>query len=139
MKKTQKILMTCFAVSILFCLVLVLLFETEQLSSGMMADNNATEFYVLGVMELTTICLIPFSLRLFKFKKIHERLLSGKAKSLLPWGLLRLVMLALPMMLNTVFYYLFLHVGFGYMAIIGFLCMMFVVPTMARCQSETEI
>lgn len=129
--------MTCFVISILFCFVLVFLFESELLPDGVMAADNAMEFYVLGIMELVTICSIPLSLRLFKFKKIREKLLIGKEKSLLIWGMVRLAMLSLPMMLNAVLYYLFLHVGFGYMGIIGFLCMLLVIPTMSRCQSET--
>jgi hypothetical protein len=48
----------------------------------------------------------------------------------------RLLMLCVPMVLNTVLYYMFMNVAFGYMGIILFLCLFFIVPTRERCMSE---
>jgi hypothetical protein len=69
---------------------------------------------------------------------VRKALAEKKADALLSWGVLRLGLLSVPMILNTLFYYLFMNVAFGYMAIILFLCLFFVVPTMDRCQSEVE-
>ena len=85
-------------------------------------------------MELLTLCIIPVSLRLFKFGAVSRRLVS--AESLLKYGMVRMLMLCLPMLANTLLYYLYMNVAFGYMAIIVFLCLAFVLPTKTRCESE---
>jgi len=89
-------------------------------------------------MEALTICLIPLALRLFKFDRIGKSLAEGKEKSLLRWGTLRMMMICVPLMANTLFYYLFMNVAFGYMAIICLICLIFVNPTMGRCINETK-
>ena len=61
-----------------------------------------------------------------------------KEQALLKWGLIRLILLELPMLCNTLFYYQFMNTTFGYMAIIQLLCLPFVVPTMGRCLAEVE-
>jgi hypothetical protein len=136
MKETQKQLMIAFCTPIIICAVLVVLFESDLLLSGGCTENKSLEFLVLSIMELITICLIPLSLRLFRFGKVRKALAEKKAEALISWGVLRLGLLSVPMILNTLFYYLFMNVAFGYMAIILFLCLFFVVPTMDRCQSE---
>jgi hypothetical protein len=138
MKETQKQLMIAFCTPIIICAVLVVLFESDLLLSGGCTENKSLEFLVLSIMELITICLIPLSLRLFRFGKVRKALAEKKADALLSWGVLRLCLLSVPMILNTLFYYLFMNVAFGYMAIILFLCLFLVVPTMDRCQSEVE-
>lgn len=138
MKKIQKILMTIFCISIALCLLIVIFFETNLLPSGIWAEKSNMEYMLLGIMELLTLAIIPLALRLFKFKKIHAKLVKDKEKALFLWGITRIAMLSLPMLINTLFYYLFMHVAYGYLAIILFLCLFFIVPTMDWCLSETE-
>ena len=45
-------------------------------------------------------------------------------------------MLTVPMVVNTLLYYLFMNVAFGYLAIILALCIFFVFPSMSRCEAE---
>ena len=47
-----------------------------------------------------------------------------------------MLMLCLPMVANTLLYYIYMNVAFGYMAIILLLSLCFVLPTMARCEAE---
>ena len=47
-------------------------------------------------------------------------------------------LLADPMLINTLLYYVFMNVAFGYMAIIGLLSMVFVYPSKSRCEQETR-
>lgn len=135
MKHTQKLLMTIFLTSIAVGLVIVVLFENDLLPCGIMiSDDKSVEFVVATIMELLTICVIPVALKLFRFKRISKLLTSAEALS--KWGTIRLLMLCVPMIVNTVFYYMFMNVAFGYMGIIIFLCLFFVVPTKERCRSE---
>ena len=118
--------------------VLVVLFETDVLPSGLMATEKQTEFRLTTLMELLTLASVYMSLRLFKFDKVHQELVTRKADGLRRWGLIRLAILLLPMPLNTVLYYLFMNTTFGYMAIILAICLPFVYPSEARCEAETE-
>ena len=118
--------------------VLVVLFETDVLPSGVMATEKQTEFLLTTLMELLTLASVYMALRLFKFDKVHQELVTRKAGGLRRWGLIRLAILLLPMPLNTVLYYLFMNTTFGYMAIILAICLPFVYPSEARCEAETE-
>lgn len=118
--------------------VLVVLFETDVLPSGLMATEKQTEFLLTTLMELLTLASVYMALRLFKFDKVHQELVTRKADGLRRWGLIRLAILLLPMPLNTVLYYLFMNTTFGYMAIILAVCLPFVYPSEARCEAETE-
>jgi hypothetical protein len=129
--------MAQFAGILTAALFFVILFETDILESGIMAGaDSQVEFAILTVMELLTIGCIPLALRLLKFKKIEADLQERHEEALLKWGVLRLSMLEVPLILNTICYYLFLNTSFGYMAIILLLCMAFVYPTKEKCNVE---
>lgn len=136
MNRTRKILQLEFWIPIAICLIVIVLFENEILLPGVKGDNRVLDYYAAIIMELITICLIPLALRLFKFKKVKKAMTGKSFDGLLRWGSLRLCMLVVPMMVNAVLYYIFMNVAFGYMGIIGLLCLVFVYPSKTRCQSE---
>jgi hypothetical protein len=137
MKKTQRILMALYVGPVLAALLLVALCETDVLETGRMADNKQAEFVTTTVMELATLAGAYLALRMFKMKVIRHELVGGGAPALLKWGLLRLVLLEVPLVGNTLFYYMYMNPTFGYMAIIMLLCLPFVYPSMSRCMAET--
>ena len=51
---------------------------------------------------------------------------------------LNLQLLLLPLLVNTLLYYMYANVAFGYMAIILVIVLPFVYPSMERCMSEVE-
>lgn len=138
MKLTRQILLIEFWAPIIICLAIIIPYENDWLLAGALEDDKIKEYYVAIAMEIITICLIPISLRLFKFKKIKAQLQSSPEKSLRKWATIRLDMLTIPMMVNCVLYYQFMNVAFGYMGIIDLLCLVFVYPSKSRCQQETE-
>ncbi len=138
MEQVKQSLMLLFWIVIVLVIILVCLYETELLESGIFAADQQSEFLVLTLMELITLGCAFFSLRLFKFKSIHADLIERKAAALRKWGFLRLLMLQIPLLLNTLLYYFYMNPTFGYMAIILLLCLPFVYPSMNRCLSETE-
>ena len=85
-----------------------------------------------------TLGCVFLGLRLFKFKKVHNALVTQKHYALGIWGTIRLMLILAPMVANTYLYYLYMKTTFGYMAIIGSLCTPFVFPTMSRCEAEVE-
>lgn len=138
MEQTRKKLLAIFLSEVVGCLLLVVLGEAELLSPTEMAADKVVEYYAVGAMELLTICCIPLALRLFKFSSVSRQLAESPETALLKWGVVRMGMLSLPMTANTLLYYLFMNVAFGYMAIILLLCLFFVYPSAARCQQETH-
>ena len=137
MEKTQKILMAFFLGLLAAALLMVVLYETDILEAGVLADSKQTEFIATTTMEITTLAGVFLAMRLFKFRAIHQNLVSQKAPALLKWGLLRLVLLEGQMLCNTYLYYMYMAPTFGYMAIIQLLCLPFVWPSMERCMAET--
>lgn len=153
MKRTQQILLAELAASVVLSLLFIVVYESDVLTAGSMTGDANRLFLVTVVMELVTICFISLALYLFKIELVHRSLTVAdeqvshspaqvadlRASRLLRWGTVRLLMLCLPMVLNTLFYYLFgYQVAFGYMAIILFLCLFMVYPSMGRCLSDTE-
>ena len=136
MQTIQQKLLLQFWLPVAACLVIIVLYENEVLLPAAWQDSKMAEYYSAIVMELLTICLIPIALRLFKFGFVRRRFTASPTRALLRYGSVRLVMLTLPMLVNTFLYYQFMNVAFGYMAIILLLCMAFVYPSRRRCEDE---
>lgn len=80
-------------------LVIVTLFETDILPCGIMiSEDKSIEFVTAFTMEFLTICIIPVAMRLFRFRRIGRKLTSAEALKV--WGMTRLLMLCVPMVLN---------------------------------------
>lgn len=137
-KQVQRILLTNFFFMVVVALLLVGLYEMEILAPTDMASDATLMFVILTMMELVTIVVIPVALKLFSLKTIHRKLVNQKGDALLPWGTARLNMLCLPMLVNTFMYYQTMSPAFGYMAIILFLCLFFVYPSIGRCEAEVS-
>ena len=129
--------MTVFVGILLVTAIIVVVYETNILSPGGNVLSKESEFINVAIMEVATLACVFLALRLFKFKQIHQALVTEKAPALLKFGIIRLILLELPMLSNTLFYYMYMNTTFGYLAIILLLCLPFVVPTMNRCIAET--
>jgi hypothetical protein len=138
MKKISKQLTFFYILLAAIALAIVALYEFGVLESGVLADSKQTEFVALTVMELTSLAAAFIGLRLFKFRMIHNELVTNEEPAMLKWGLLRLLILEVPMIVNTYLYYIYMNTTFGYLAIILLLCLPFVMPTESRCLAETS-
>ncbi len=136
MKETRNFLMAVFVGALVLTGLIVLVYETGVLESGIMAEKKEPEFITLTMMEIMTLAAIYLALRLFKMEKIHQDLVGRKEVALRKWGLLRLELLDVPLIANTLFYEWYLNTTFGYMAIILLICQPFVYPSMDRCMAE---
>ena len=137
MKKVSKQLKCIFVLFIAMAMTIVALFELGAMVSGTLAADKQTEFIAMTTMELTSLAAAFLGLRLFKFRKIHAELVTRKEPAMLKWGVLRLLILEVPMVINTYLYYIYMNSTFGYLAIILLLCLPFVFPTLQRCLDET--
>ncbi|MDD7318195.1 MAG: hypothetical protein SOZ80_09110 [Prevotella sp.] len=122
--------------SIGIALLLVLLFETDTLMPGVLADDVSVQFVVVTLTELFTICVIPLAVRLLRFNKIRTKI---KAGGYCKWAMIRLLMLSLLLNANTILYYIYMNVAFGYMAIIMLISMAFIYPSESRMKREMTI
>ena len=137
MEKTASRLKWIFYVALAAALLVVVLFETNVLTEGVWTVDKQKEYFAAVSVELFTLIAVPLALRMFRFSSIRRRLYEGKASALSFWGTLRILILALPMVLSLVFYYLFMNASFAYIAIILLISMLFVYPSLERCVSET--
>ncbi len=110
MNKTTK-LKTSYFTLIAIALGMVVCFETDILAEGaLFGTSHSVEFLVTTFMELLTIATIPLSLRFVRRDK---------------W---RILLIMVPMVVNTLLYYLYMSVPFGYLAIILLIASVFVYP-----------
>lgn len=139
MDNVVKTLKVYFFAPIILALILVVLYESEIILPGSLKIGTQAWFIILTVMELLTIAVIPAALYLFKNKKVKEALKAEPVAAMKKYGVMRLLMLGLPLVANTDLYYMSMNVAFGYMAIILLLVLPFVYPSKARCEEETNI
>ena len=137
MKKVSKQLMVFYIVQIVMALVIIVLFETGELPVGVMAADKQSEFVLTALMEILSLGAAFLGLRLFKFQAIHRDLVSRKEPAIWKWGMTRLLILQVPMVINTLLYYIYMNTTFGYLGIILLLCLPFVFPSLSRCLAET--
>ena len=128
MNKTISFLRTVLIANVGVAVVIAALYELDILPSGMMTGRPQDEFLSTISMELITIVFIPVALRLFKTKDVEKRLEEGDIKAFRKWGLVRILMITVPLVLNTLLYYSFMNTTFGYMALILLICLPFIYP-----------
>jgi hypothetical protein len=101
-------------------------------------EDPQLDFIFLTAMELITLCVIPFALRLFKFKWVKKRIKKQGIKGLADLKASQIVMLSGPMLLNAIIYLMNRQVAHFYLAVILFLCMFFIYPSQERLNNELE-
>lgn len=138
METIQKKLQLIFWIPIVLSAIIIVSGELDIIPNGILANDKQVEFVIMSMMEILTIIAIPVALKLFKSKAIANKLASDTLLHFERWGIVRLCLLNVPMVINLVCYYLFVGAGFGYLAIILFLSLFFVYPSLSRCYNETD-
>ena len=123
---TEKKLRNLLIVTVAVALLAAIVYECDVLPTGVFAGNAQEEFLAVIFMELLTIVMIPLALRLFKAKDVERKVEEGDTSALRKWGALRILMITVPLLLNTMGYYLYMNTTFGYMALILLICLPFV-------------
>lgn len=122
----EKYLRNLFIGTVAVSLLIATVYECDVLPTGVFAGKAQEEFLAVIIMELLTIVMIPLALRLFKAKDVERKVAEGDTLALRIWGALRILMITVPLLLNTIGYYLFMNTTFGYMALILLICLPFV-------------
>ena len=141
MKKKNLYLNILFYSNILIALVLFILFESNIIEGGW-TEQPLKEFVVTYTMELLAIVFVWLSLRLLKFNQIQNWLFSDSEKIESKYFLLastRILAIGLPLILNVLFYYLFINTTFAGLSAIHLLALMFVFPSKDRFKNDTAL
>ena len=138
MNRISKYLTLIYMLLVAVTLVVIVLYETDVLESGILAEDKQSEFILTFVMELVSLGAAFLGLRLFKFKTVHNDLITRQESAMMKWGTIRLLILEVPMLADTLLYYIYMNTTFGYLAIILLLCLPFVFPSLSRCLGEVE-
>ena len=138
MNRISKYLTLIYMLLVAVTLVVIILYETDVLESGILAEDKQSEFILTFVMELVSLGAAFLGLRLFKFKTVHDDLVNRQEPAMMKWGTIRLLILEVPMLADTLLYYIYMNTTFGYLAIILLLCLPFVFPSLGRCLGEVE-
>lgn len=121
---------------------LCILYETGVLTEGVYAGDARMEYILQSVCILLTICLIPFSLRLFALnlvKRIRELPLLEALKSYRCWSEVRLCLLTVPAIMGVSFYYLTLNTTGLFCACMALIASLFCVPSESRLLNELDL
>ena len=121
---------------------LCVLYETEAFTEGLYAGDARMEYILQSVCILLTICLIPFSLRLFTLnlvKRIKEQPLMEALKSYRRWSEVRICLLAVPAIMGVSFYYLTLNNTGLFCAAMALIASLFCVPSENRLLNELDL
>lgn len=138
MKSISKRLAVIYMSLAAIALAIILLYETDILETGVMEEQKQSEFILTALMELVSLGAAFLGLRLFKFKAVHQELVSLKEPAMWKWGVIRLLILEVPMVVDTLLYYIYMNTTFGYLAVMLLLCLPFVFPSVNRCLAETS-
>lgn len=128
--------MSLFVTSLLLEAVIVMCYETNIILEGGYAGNVTAEFITVTVMELVTIVSVPVALKMIKYSASQDIIRRKREDGLYKLASIRMALIVVPMLVNTLCYYLFLNVAFAYLAIVLAISLAFIVPTAKRCESE---
>lgn len=141
MKETRNLLTVLFTLICAVALGLYVGGEFLGMDIAVLAGvTEGTRFVLQTVAILLSLAVVPLSLKLFSMERVRADLQERKALALKKWGTLRLLMLGVILIGNTLLYYLLgYEPAFGYLAVITALVLPFVVPTMRRCEAELKV
>ena len=138
MKSISKRLVVIYMSLAAIALAIIILYETNILEAGVMEEQKQSEFILTALMELISLGAAFLGLRLFKFKAVLQELVNLKETAMWKWGVIRLLILEVPMVVDTLLYYIYMNTTFGYLAVMLLLCLPFVFPSVIRCLAETS-
>ena len=137
-----KVLRGTYMILWVLPVVLCVLYETGVFPEGIYAGDARMEYMLQTVCILLTVCLIPFSLRLFNLnlvKRIKELPLVDALKSYRRWSEVRLLLLCVPILLNMSFFYLTLNTTGIFCATMALTASLFCVPSESRIKNELDL
>lgn len=141
-KNTAHVVKVIYGCFWLLTLVCVLLGELDAGWVGTYASNVKLVYLVETVVILLTAVLVPLSLKLFAWvmsKKISSETLPVALRMYVWWYAVRLFLLAFPVGLGFLSYYLLMSSKGVLCALIGLTASLFCLPGEERLRRELQI
>ena len=141
-RKLLRCLKIEYAVFWLLTMLAVALYELDVLYQGVLVGDVRTTYMleVLGI--LLTVCLIPFSLRLFSLslvRCVQQRTLMDAMASYRRWSEIRLALLLVPTLVNLSIYFWTLDTTGLFCAAMALVASLFCVPGKKRLEDELNL
>ena len=141
-KKTVSSLRIAYFCFWLVPILLIIYGECGGSFVGIYADNTQASYYTETLSILVTAACVPVSLKLFAWvlvKKIDQASITDALKLYTTWSFVRLGLLALPVWIGGVAYYLTLSSTGALCAAIGLTASLFCLPGEERLRQELHI
>ncbi len=134
--RTRKKALAVYSGTVGASLLTAVLFESGASEDGWLAVERQTEFVAATLMVLVTMGCIPLSLRLKHLKRAVRVMRRCGLRSEFSLFAVRILLLGVPMLADTLLYYAFVSPRFGYMAIILLLCLLSLYPSADKERKE---
>lgn len=139
MRNTYNILRVCFWLPIVFAVAMAFVGEAgiaDMTAGG--DDADVREYRTLTVMELVTVVLLVAGAALMKTGFVRRDVKRRGYAALARWSLLRIAVIGVPLMINIVYYYIYVNVSFAYLTIIGAIFMAFAKPVEPKDEEQAS-
>jgi len=141
-KAVNRIMQTQYGLYIGITILLIVLFQSGIILEGAYAADFEMQYILETIGILTTIALVPFSLKVFSMKLnkvIKEAELQKALKLYQYWSNVRLMILAVVTFLNIFIYYMTLNSIGGLCALIGITASVFCLPGEKKLREELNL
>ncbi|WP_321519182.1 hypothetical protein [uncultured Bacteroides sp.] len=140
-KAVTRIMQAQYGFYIGIAILLVVLYQLDIILEGAYAANFGMQYILETIGILTTIALVPLSLKLFSVKlaKIKESGAEESLKLYQQWSTVRLMIIALVTYLNILIYYMTLNSIGGLCALIGLTASVFCLPGEKKIREELNL
>ena len=137
---TTKFLRLFFAANILTPILVAIIFESGFVELHSLLGSDALVTYCMQMVGIVlTIGIIPFALKMMKLSFVKRRIQLSE-QEYLRWSIIRIAILGVPLIYNTLAYYLLeFEPTCGYLALIVLVAFCFVWPSDGRMRQEREL
>lgn len=127
---------------IAIAILLVVLYQSDIIMEGTYAGDFGMQYILETIGILTTIALVPLSLKIFSVKLNNKIKMAGFENALKlyqQWSSVRLMIIAFITYLNIMIYYMTLNSIGGLCALIGLTASVFCLPGERKLREELNL
>lgn len=141
-KAVTRTMQIQYAFYIAIAILLVVLYQSDIVLEGTYAGDFGMQYILETMGILTTIALVPLSLKIFSVKlnkKIKMAGFENALKLYRQWSSVRLMIIAFITYLNIIIYYMTLNSIGGLCALIGLTASVFCLPGERKLREELNL
>lgn len=141
-KAVTRTMQIQYAFYITIAILLVVLYQSDIILEGTYAGDFGMQYILETIGILTTIALVPLSLKVFSVKlnkKIKMAGFENALKLYRQWSSVRLMIIAFITYLNIMIYYMTLNSIGGLCALIGLTASIFCLPSERKLREELNL